>query len=427
VKFQHTLYWGDARHMEDLADESVHLVVTSPPYWQLKDYGVKRQIGYNDSYEEYVAGLNQVWAECLRVLHPGCRLCVNIGDQFARAAHYGRYKVIPLHEAVIHGCEVLGFDYMGAIIWQKATTMNASGGGSVMGSFPHPRNGIVKLDYEFILLFKKLGTAPKVSKERKEKAAMTTAEWNEYFNGHWRFPGEKQGGAPSGSGHIAMFPIELPRRLIKMFSFPGETVLDPFAGSGTTLRAAHEMGRLGVGYEINGAFEDAIRKRVRAARLLEFRVSCARPVSRKKRLVALTKGNYLTRKADAKLHSCGSIISLEDVNKPREKGVRVREILAPTRLRLADGAIVHLLGVRPVPGKENDAVSYLKTKLLGRAVFLKDSTRRGTAQRAYVYMENKTFINAKLIQQGLAEADPKAQHRYAAKFNAQSVGINKRQ
>jgi DNA modification methylase len=176
-EIQHKVIWGDARRMGDLSANSVHLAVTSPPYWQLKDYGAPGQIGFDESYEEYLSSLHAVWAECFRVLHPGCRLCVNIGDQFARAAHYGRYKVIPLHEAVIHSCEQIGFDYMGAIIWQK-TTMNTSGGGSVMGSFPYPRNGVVKIDYEFILLFKKLGKAPKPTAMQKQGAALTTQEWN---------------------------------------------------------------------------------------------------------------------------------------------------------------------------------------------------------------------------------------------------------
>lgn len=413
-----TVFWGDARNMGDLADDSVHLVVTSPPYWQLKDYGSPEQIGFHDSYEEYVAGLNAVWAECLRVLHSGCRLCVNIGDQFARAAFYGRYKVIPLHEAVIHGCEALGFDYMGAIIWQKSTTMNTSGGGSVMGSFPYPRNGVVKIDYEFILLFKKLGKAPRVTPEQKAGAAMTTAQWNKYFNGHWNFPGERQGGANAGPGHIAMFPLELPRRLIRMFSFPGETVLDPFLGSGTTLRAAMELERIGVGYEINCDFQGAIHQRLDAetpgATPVRFVESCAgAAISPAAESVSAPQ---LQRQVDPKAFRFNSVIALEDAAKPRERGLRVREILAPDQLRLADGSVVHLLGIRPRIGKEQDAIAYLEAKLLKRAIFLKHAEPHEGALRAYVYMENKTFINAKLIKEGLAEADSRTPHHYAARF-----------
>ncbi len=244
----HKIIISDSRQMKRIEDESVHLVVTSPPYWQLKDYGSDKQIGFNHTYEEYINNLNLVWQECHRVLHKGCRLCVNIGDQFARAVYYGRYKIIPIRTEIIKFCETIGFDYMGAIIWQKVTTVNTTGGAIIMGSYPYPRNGIIKIDYEFILLFKKHGTAPKISKEIKEESKLTREEWNEYFQGHWNFPGEKQ------NKHLAMFPEELPRRLIKMFSFVGDTVLDPFLGSGTTSLAAKNLGRNSIGYEINEDF-----------------------------------------------------------------------------------------------------------------------------------------------------------------------------
>ena len=242
--------------MDELGDESVHLIITSPPYWQLKDYGSGGQIGFDDSYEDYINGLNLVWSECRRVLHKGCRLCVNIGDQFARSVYYGRYKVIPIRTEIIRFCEAIGFDYMGAFIWQKVTTCNTTGGATIMGSFPHPRNGILKLDYEFILIFKKHGKAPKATKEQKEQSALTTEEWNRYFAGHWNFPGEKQ------HGHLAMFPEELPHRLIRMFSFVGDTVLDPFLGSGTTTLAAWKLERHSIGVEINADFEPIIRRKV---------------------------------------------------------------------------------------------------------------------------------------------------------------------
>lgn len=224
MKTNHKIINGDSRKMQELEDESIHLIITSPPYWQLKDYGSDNQLGYNDSYESYINNLNLVWNESYRVLHKGCRLCINIGDQFARAVYYGRYKVIPIRTEIIKYCETIGLDYMGAIIWQKVTTTNTTGGATVMGSFPYPRNGILKLDYEFILIFKKNGIAPKVTKENKELSKMTTEEWNTYFQGHWNFGGAKQ------DSHIAMFPEELPRRLIKMFSFVGDTVLDQFLG-----------------------------------------------------------------------------------------------------------------------------------------------------------------------------------------------------
>lgn len=252
----HKIIIGDPRDMSAVSDESVHLVVTSPPYWQLKDYGNGNQIGFNDSYEQYINNLNLVWKECYRVLHKGCRLCINIGDQFARSVYYGRYKVIPVRTEIIKFCETIGFDYMGAIIWQKVTTCNTTGGATIMGSFPYPRNGIIKLDYEYILIFKKDGNPLKVPHDIKEKSKLTIDEWNEYFYGHWNFPGERQ------DKHLAMFPEELPKRLIKMFSFVGETVLDPFLGNGTTSLAAKNLGRNSIGYEINEKFLPLIKEKL---------------------------------------------------------------------------------------------------------------------------------------------------------------------
>ncbi len=129
---------GDSRKMIEVEDNSIDLVVTSPPYWHIKDYGVEGQIGYGQSLHEYLKDLYRVWKECYRILKPGRRLVINIGDQFARSIIYGRYKVIPLHAEFISQCEDLGFDYMGSIIWQKKTTMNTTGGANVMGSYPYP-------------------------------------------------------------------------------------------------------------------------------------------------------------------------------------------------------------------------------------------------------------------------------------------------
>src|SRR3990167_10649839 len=256
MQTNHKIIIGDSRMMKELTEKSAHLIITSPPYWQLKDYGSDNQIGFNDSYEKYINHLNLVWNECHRILEDGCRLCINIGDQFARSVYYGRYKVIPIRTEIIKSCETIGFDYMGAIIWQKATTMNTTGGATIMGSFPYPRSGIIKLDYEFILIFKKLGVSPFVSKEIKEESKMSKDEWNQYFNGHWNFNGAKQ------DKHLAMFPEELPKRLIKMFSFVGDNVLDPFLGSGTTSLAAKNLNRNSIGYEKNNEFIPLIRNKL---------------------------------------------------------------------------------------------------------------------------------------------------------------------
>ena len=168
---------GDSRQMKEVKNEEIDLIVTSPPYWHIKDYGIPGQIGYGQTLHEYLKDLYYVWKECYRVLRKGGRFCLNIGDQFARSIIYGRYKVIPIHAEFIAQCEEIGFDFMGSIIWQKKTTMNTTGGATIMGSFPYPPNGIIEIDYEFIHIFKRPGKSKKVLKKVKEASKLTKEEW----------------------------------------------------------------------------------------------------------------------------------------------------------------------------------------------------------------------------------------------------------
>jgi site-specific DNA-methyltransferase (adenine-specific) len=389
TRTQHKIVVGDSRCMTDTPDESVHLVVTSPPYWQLKDYENGEQIGFQDSYEEYINNLNRVWLECQRVLHKGCRLCVNIGDQFARAVYYGRYKVIPIRTEIIRFCETIGFDYMGAVIWQKVTTCNTTGGATVMGSFPHPRNGIIKLDYEFILLFKKLGSPPKVSSTTKERSAMTKDEWNTYFQGHWNFPGEKN------SKHLAAFPEELPRRLIRMFSFVAETVLDPFLGSGTTSVAAGNLGRHSVGYEINPEYADFSRCRLGSDSLFNQNSievvhqsprDCERVAESARVLPYIfTDPVQLSSKVDPRKMTFGSKVDTR--TSKREDFVRVRKVLAPHMLELDSGLKIRLLGVCPRNERQSEAVEYLAGFLKGQRLFLRfDAVKHDQLENLLCYL-----------------------------------------
>lgn len=399
---KHKVVIGDSRTMNSINDESVHLTITSPPYWQLKDYGTDKQIGFNDSYEEYINHLNLVWQESHRVLHKGCRLCVNIGDQFARSVYYGRYKIMPIRTEIIRFCETIGFDYMGAIIWQKKTTMNTSGGASIMGSFPFPRNGIIKLDYEFILIFKKLGKAPKVDKAIKEQSRMTTEEWNQYFTGHWLFPGVRQ------DKHLAMFPEELPKRLIKMFSFVGDTVLDPFLGSGTTSLAAKNLGRNSIGYEINPDFLPIIKKRIDNKNIDIIHQESISDFSKyiEKLPYKFKDPIHFDKKIDQKKLTFGSKIDKE--NKNITEYFTVKSILNSTNLILSNDLKVKLLGVKVNEKLESKAIDFLWAKTKGQRVFIKfDATKYDSNNNllVYLYLKNKTFINAHLIKAGLADVD----------------------
>jgi len=419
---KHKIIIGDSRKMAEVADQSIHLVITSPPYWQLKDYGVEKQIGFNDSYEDYINNLNLVWNECYRVLYDGCRLCINIGDQFARSVYYGRYKVIPIRTEIIKFCETIGFDYLGAIIWQKPTTMNTTGGATVMGSFLYPRNGIIKIDYEFILIFKKQGKPPKVSKDLKEKSKLSKEEWNEYFSGHWNFNGEKQ------TKHLAMFPEELPKRLIKMFTFVGDAVLDPFLGSGTTTLAAKNLNRNSVGYEINENFLSIIKEKVgigtkELIQNADFEIIKQKPLNINWNS-EIAKLSYqfkdpikFNKKIDPRKLKFGSKI---DFSQPtREDLFSVKSIISPEEIILNHDLKVKLLGIKTKKEVADKAVNFLTTKLKNQKVFVKyDSIKYDSNGNllVYLYLKNKTFINAHLIKNGLVEVETNMNYLYKDKF-----------
>ena len=421
TKTKHKIINGDSRNMAELENNSVNLIITSPPYWQLKDYGTDNQIGYNNSYEEYINNMNLVWNECYRVLDNGCRLCVNIGDQFARAVYYGRYKVIPIRTEIIKFCESIGLDYMGAVIWQKQTTTNTTGGASIMGSFPYPRNGIFSIDYEFILIFKKLGITKKPDKELKELSRITKEEWKEYFTGHWNFGGTKQ------DGHIAMFPEELPKRLIKMFSFVGDTVLDPFLGSGTTSLAAKNLNRNSVGYEMNSEFIPFIKNKLNISQSDTFN-SEYKFITQKNiktdyqkeinKLPYIFKDFHsFDKKADPKKLQFGSKIDKNSGS--REEYFSVKEIKSTEILILNNGFKIRLIGLKGDKDKNGKAKEFLQKKFAGQKVFLKYDQEKHDDENnllCYVYLKNKTFINAHLIKNGFAVVNREMDFKYKGKF-----------
>jgi len=374
------IYHGDSRSMTDLESNSVELIVTSPPYWQIKDYGVPEQIGHGQGLHAYLSDLSLVWGECHRVTREGGRMCVNIGDQFARASLYGRYRIIPLHAEVICQCAAHGFDYMGSIIWRKRTTMNTSGGATVMGSYPHPPNGIVEIDFEYILLFKKPGALKKKEAELKKSAAMSRDEWKTWFSGHWELGGARR------KSHEAPFPEEIPRRLIRMFSFPGDTVLDPFLGTGTTAAVARSLGRNAIGYEISEEYAglamqrlgpDAVRREARRGGPPHARGAWT---PRLPDLVPAEGGS-----APAPVPTLHTVVSVaRDCSLMLDSGLRV--VLRD--LHVSDTAA---------------AISYLNQRVLKKKVFLKDAQSAGDSKvRARVLLKNRISIGAQLVKCGAA-------------------------
>ena len=256
-----SLALGDARNLSFIADESVHLVVTSPPYWNLKRYNEHPdQMGHIDDYEHFVSELNKVWAEALRVLVPGGRLVCVVGDVCVSRKRFGRHVVFPLHADICVACRRLGFDNLNPIIWHKianAAYEVENGRAGFLGK-PYEPNAIIKNDIEFILMQRKPGGYRKPTEAQRDSSRFSKDEYQECFQQFWRLTGA------STREHPAPFPLELASRLVRMFSFTGDTVLDPFCGTGTTLLAAANAGRNAFGVELDAHYARMAAQRLKA-------------------------------------------------------------------------------------------------------------------------------------------------------------------
>ncbi|MBI3951861.1 MAG: site-specific DNA-methyltransferase [Acidobacteria bacterium] len=246
----HRLIQGDARSFPHIKDDSVHLIVTSPPYWKLKRYNENPgQLGHITDYELFLHELTKVWREAYRVLVPGGRLVCVVGDVCLSRREHGRHVVVPLHADICVICRKLGFDNLNPIIWHKIANANyeVQNGSKFLGK-PYEPNAIIKNDIEFILMQRKPGGYRKPTDEQRRLSLIEKEEYNEWFQQFWRIPGA------STRKHPAPFPLELAYRLVRKFSFVGDTVLDPFCGTGTTLIAAMKCNRNSIGIEIDAEY-----------------------------------------------------------------------------------------------------------------------------------------------------------------------------
>jgi site-specific DNA-methyltransferase (adenine-specific) len=254
------IYIKDAKKMSELPDGSVNLIITSPPYWTLKDYNNGKQIGKgSSSYDHYIDDLNKVWSECIRVLAPDGKICINIMPFLltGKAARFDRRETKLVLGDIEKFMESTKEMYQFALfIWDKRKIVRFSS----FGSYPFPTNMFSTYPYEWITVFAKKGKRLPVSKEIKEKSKLTHKEWSEWaINSIW----EMQPAKAKSEKHPAPFPDELPKRLIRLFSFHGDTVLDPFAGTGTTAKVAVGLGRKAVVYELNEEYLELIKKKVK--------------------------------------------------------------------------------------------------------------------------------------------------------------------
>ncbi|MFZ0039594.1 MAG: site-specific DNA-methyltransferase [Candidatus Acidiferrales bacterium] len=250
-KVTQTLRCGDARELDWIADESVHLVLTSPPYWTLKEYPANEsQLGLVADYESFNDELDKVWRHCYRVLVPGGRLVCVVGDVCLSRRRHGRHMVMPLHADIVVRCRKIGFDNLSPIFWYKISNAAyevQNGSAGFLGK-PYEPNAIIKNDMEFILMLRKSGGYRQPTEEQRDGSRLTKEEHHDWFQQVWTIPGE------STRAHPAPYPEELAYRLVRMFSFVGDTVLDPFLGLGTTLLAASKCERNGIGIEIDPSY-----------------------------------------------------------------------------------------------------------------------------------------------------------------------------
>jgi len=255
----HILVEGDARDLSFLRDQSCHLVVTSPPYWTLKRYNDRSgQLGHLADYEEFLSEIEKVWREVYRVLVPGGRLVCVVGDVCLARRRFGRHMVVPLHADISVLCRRIGFDNLNPIIWFKIANASfevENGAAGFLGK-PYEPNAIIKNDIEFLLMQRKPGGYRKPTGLQRRLSKLTKEEYDDWFRQAWSLTGA------STREHPAPFPVELAYRLIRMFSFVGDTVLDPFGGTGTTSLAAIRAGRNSIGVEIDPQYLRIAAKRI---------------------------------------------------------------------------------------------------------------------------------------------------------------------
>ena len=252
IPTSHYLVHGDARQMSSIPPESAHLVLTSPPYWTLKKYDdADGQLGHVSSYDAFLAELARVWRRCFDILVPGGRLVCVVGDVcLSRRLNDGRHTVVPLHASIQEICRKIGFDNLAPIIWHKIANAvyEVSGGGGFLGK-PYEPNSVIKNDVEYILMFRKPGGYRKPTSAKRLLSVISAENYQNWFQQIWM----GLTGA-STKDHPAPYPTELAERLIRMFSFAGDVVVDPFSGSGTNAVAAARTGRHSIGYEISGKY-----------------------------------------------------------------------------------------------------------------------------------------------------------------------------
>jgi DNA modification methylase len=260
---EHRLHLGDARDLSWIPDDSIHLVVTSPPYWTLKEYEKRNgQLAELEEYDNFLNELDKVWRHCERILVEGGRVCCVVGDVCIPRKRDGRHRIMPLHADIQVRARSLGLDCLTPILWHKISNgaTEVEGNGAGFYGKPYQPGAIVKNDVEYIIFMRKAGEYRKTSMLQKALSMLSKDERQSWFRSFWT----DMKGASTRGGHPAPYPAELAERLIRMFSFAGDTVFDPFLGTGSTTIAALRSGRNSIGNEIEPKYMKPARARIKA-------------------------------------------------------------------------------------------------------------------------------------------------------------------
>ncbi len=418
----HRIFIGDSRLMPEIENDSVQLIIASPPEWKPKPFERPSNIGQSKKVETYIKSLYLVWKECFRVLSPGCIMCIHVSPTIESALSIRKFQESP---AMIfeRDCLSLGLERRPYIF---RVTENAK---SFDMSARMPRECMVQPSTDTILVFAKPGSAAAPAEHEKEKSKLSDRECKRYFNSNWTFPDNMENNKAWNP-----FTEEIPKRLIKMFTYIGETVLDPFAGEGTTCSTARDCGRSSIGYEINPKMEQMIRDRITGGQKMKS-FSCENIGRRKKTAIDRLLAGQESEADHAEINEPAAVPEqitehVPDVEKPAAgKTIKISSVYGMDTIVAEDGSEIRLIGLENPSafysrnrGIYRQALNFIERETSDRTAFL---SRKGISKKSkvpdnayYIEFESGTTLNEALIKNGYALSDRELKHELKDRYNS---------
>lgn len=414
-KFTHRIIIGDSRDMRLVEPDTVALAVTSPPMWEPERKGSSADIGSSNTLDRYLAGVLMVWKEVFRVLKPGCRLCVHVPSiAMVKSGMIGTRRV-PVYNGILNSCLIAGFEHDSVIVWNNEPKRNFVMDKNALT----PREIDIFPSADFIMIFRKPGEKPVVTEAIAKKSRLVKKDASRLSLGMWTFPNPEADVAPYS------FTPELPRRLIRLFSYAGEIVLDPFMGTGATSIAARDLGRLSIGFELDPAMEAVIKQKLSPDKPIKGVLFESQPRGdhrRNERKINDAKKKFYKNEPTEVETPIAPVVK-EVIPEPVQV-VTIVSLINVNHLRLSTGKDVKLLGVdipgefySRNPGLYRWAFDYLRREVGDSPVQIKRAKSGGDAYSVYVSVSGKETLNEMLIRTGLALSDKNCDHDNRKKFD----------